>query len=63
MPLHFSEAIACAGRQDRHSSTQMLAATVEQEIVFGPENLGLPPETVQQRLEETMAHLKLAPCN
>ena len=38
----------------------MLAHSVEEEIVFGLENLGLPRETIAERLEATLARFGLA---
>jgi len=50
-----------AGMVLQNPATQMLAATVEEEIVFGLENLGLAPEEVRRRVEETLAHFGLEP--
>lgn len=36
---------------------QMVAGTVEEDIAFGPENLGLPPDEIKQRVEEALATL------
>lgn len=35
--------------------TQVLNYTVEEEIAFGPENLMMPPEEIQQRVDEAIA--------
>ncbi len=48
-----------AGLVFQNPSTQMLAETVEQEIVFGLENLGLPPETIGQRLGDVLEQFGL----
>ena len=48
-----------AGLVFQNPATQMLAETVEQEIVFGLENLGLPPETIGQRLADALEQFGL----
>jgi energy-coupling factor transporter ATP-binding protein EcfA2 len=48
-----------AGMVFQNPSTQMLTASVEEEIVFGLENLGLPSETVRRRLEAALARFGL----
>lgn len=35
-------------------ATQIVCNTVEEEIAFGPENLGLPPEEIKRRVEEAI---------
>jgi energy-coupling factor transport system ATP-binding protein len=49
-----------AGLVFQNPTAQMLAHSVEEEIVFGLENLGLPRDTITQRLEETLARFDLA---
>ncbi|SMB88953.1 energy-coupling factor transport system ATP-binding protein [Thermanaeromonas toyohensis ToBE] len=39
---------------------QMVAATVEEDVAFGPENLGLPPEEIKRRVEEALDTLGIA---
>ncbi len=39
---------------------QLLSLTVEEEVAFGPRNLGLPPEEVTTRVEEALYALGLA---
>jgi energy-coupling factor transport system ATP-binding protein len=43
-----------AGLVFQNPATQMLAQSVEEEIVFGLENLGLARETIRDRLESTL---------
>jgi energy-coupling factor transport system ATP-binding protein len=43
----------------QNPSTQMLGATVEEEIIFGLENLGLPKEEITQRVNETISQFSL----
>ncbi len=44
----------------QNPASQMLAATVEDEIVFGLENLGLPVDAIAERLEIALARFGLA---
>ncbi len=48
-----------AGLVFQNPATQMLAPTVEDEIVFGLENLGLPRATIGKRLDESLARFGL----
>lgn len=41
--------------------TQLIAPTVESEVSFGPMNLGLPLDTVKQRVEDSLSALNLEP--
>ncbi|MBN1581319.1 MAG: ATP-binding cassette domain-containing protein [Anaerolineae bacterium] len=43
----------------QNPASQMLASTVEDEILFGLENLGLPRRTIADRLEETLCQFGL----
>jgi energy-coupling factor transport system ATP-binding protein len=45
----------------QNPSVQMLTVTTEQEIIFGLENLGLPPSTGEDRLEAALTHFGLEP--
>lgn len=38
----------------QHPEDQIIASTVEEDIAFGPENLGLPPEDIRRRVESAM---------
>src|SRR5512142_2153473 len=38
----------------QHPEDQIIAATLEDDAAFGPENLGLPPAEIQQRVEESL---------
>ncbi|MBN1888021.1 MAG: ATP-binding cassette domain-containing protein [Thermoflexales bacterium] len=48
-----------AGMVFQNPSAQMLTASVEEEIIFGLENMGLPSETIRQRLEAALARFDL----
>lgn len=39
---------------------QLVAATVEEDVAFGPENLGLPPAEIEERVERALATLGIA---
>jgi len=43
-----------AGLVFQNPAAQMLAQSVEEEVVFGLENLGLPPSAIHERLEATL---------
>ncbi len=38
---------------------QMVSETVEEEVAFGPEHLGLPPERIQSQVEEALEALEI----
>jgi energy-coupling factor transport system ATP-binding protein len=48
-----------AGLVFQNPATQMLAHSVEEEVVFGLENLGLPRQTITERLEASLARFDL----
>jgi energy-coupling factor transporter ATP-binding protein EcfA2 len=48
-----------AGLVFQNPAAQMLAESVEEEIVFGLENLALDPASIRQRLEETLERFGL----
>jgi energy-coupling factor transport system ATP-binding protein len=48
-----------AGLVFQNPAAQMLAVSVEEEIIFGLENLGLPPPAIHQRLQQTLARFGL----
>jgi energy-coupling factor transport system ATP-binding protein len=57
-PRDLADAVGLV-QQDPES--QMVAETVEDEIAFGMENLGLQATTLRKRVEETLDLLRLAP--
>jgi energy-coupling factor transport system ATP-binding protein len=50
-----------AGLVFQNPASQMLARTVQEEITFGLENLGLDPPAMLERLEEALVRFGLAP--
>jgi len=45
----------------QNPADQLFAATVEQDVAFGPRNLGLPEAEVRQRVEEALAAVDAGP--
>ncbi len=39
----------------QNPDNQLVATTVEEDVAFGPENLGLPSQTIRQRVDEALA--------
>lgn len=48
-----------AGLVFQNPAAQMLTVTAEEEIIFGLENLGLPPSTIEERMEAALARFGL----
>jgi len=44
----------------QNPDTQLVATVVEEEVAFGPENLGLPREEIRRRVEDALATVELA---
>lgn len=40
---------------------QIIGATVAEDVAFGPENLALPPEVIQERVQEALRAVELEP--
>ena len=38
---------------------QIVAAVVEEDVAFGPENLGVPPEEIRQRVSDALARVRM----
>ncbi len=43
----------------QNPDTQIVASVVEEDIAFGPENLGVPPDEIRKRVDETLEMLRL----
>ncbi|MBE6556261.1 MAG: energy-coupling factor transporter ATPase [Ruminococcaceae bacterium] len=41
----------------QNPDNQLIATIVEDDVAFGPENLGVPPEQIRQRVDEVLASL------
>ncbi|QCX33867.1 energy-coupling factor transporter ATPase [Caloramator sp. E03] len=44
-----------AGMVFQNPDNQIVATIVEEDVAFGPENLGIPPEKIRQRVDEALA--------
>lgn len=43
----------------QNPDNQLIATVVEEDVAFGPENLGLPPEQIVQRVEESLTQVEM----
>ncbi|MCD6364041.1 MAG: energy-coupling factor transporter ATPase [Synergistetes bacterium] len=43
----------------QNPDTQIVASVVEEDIAFGPENLGVPPDEIRKRVDEALEMLRL----
>ena len=43
----------------QNPDNQIVAAVVEADVVFGPENLGVPPEEIRQRVSDALARVRM----
>ncbi|MBC7217761.1 MAG: energy-coupling factor transporter ATPase [Candidatus Caldatribacterium sp.] len=44
----------------QNPDNQLVATTVEEDVAFGPENLGLPPEEIRKRVDEALERVGMA---
>lgn len=58
-PADFQAVLADVRRQVamvfQHPDNQLVAATVEEDVAFGPENFALPPPVIRQRVDDALA--------
>jgi biotin transport system ATP-binding protein/energy-coupling factor transport system ATP-binding protein len=45
----------------QHPDNQIVGMTVEEDVAFGPGNLGWPPETIRERVDAVLERLELGP--
>ena len=45
----------------QNPDNQLVSSIVEEDIAFGPENLGLPPDLIRERVDHALITLKLEP--
>lgn len=57
---HAMEIRRTVGIVFQNPDNQFVASTVEEEVAFGPENLGLPPAALSERVEEALEMAGLA---
>ncbi|MCK9221802.1 MAG: energy-coupling factor transporter ATPase [Limnochordia bacterium] len=53
-PEAIREIRSTVGMVFQNPENQLIASTVEEDIAFGPENLGVPPEEIGRRIEESL---------
>ncbi|MCS7283260.1 MAG: energy-coupling factor transporter ATPase [Anaerolineae bacterium] len=53
-PRHLREIRRRVGMVFQNPDNQLVASTVEEEVAFGPENLGIPPEEIRRRVDEAL---------
>jgi len=44
----------------QNPDNQIVATIVEEDVAFGPENLGIPPEEIRKRIDEALRTVELA---
>ena len=44
----------------QNPDNQLVATTVEEDCAFGPENLGLPPELIRERIDEALKMVEMS---
>lgn len=44
----------------QNPDNQLVATVVEEDVAFGPENLGLPPEEIRRRVDEALAAVNMS---
>lgn len=44
----------------QNPDNQLVATVVEEDVAFGPENLGLPPEEIRRRVDEALATVEMS---
>lgn len=53
-PRNLWEVRRRVGMVFQNPENQLVASTVEEDVAFGPENLGLPPAEIQERVDEAL---------
>lgn len=53
-PNHLWQIRQKVGMVFQNPDNQLIATTVEEDVAFGPENLGVPPEMIRQRVDEAL---------
>lgn len=50
----------CAGMVFQNPDNQLVATIVEEDVAFGPENIGIPPEQIRERVDEALAQVNMS---
>lgn len=58
-PAELWEIRKTVGMVFQNPDNQIIAAIVEDDVAFGPENLGVPPEEIRQRVKEALASVRM----
>ena len=57
---HHAAIRALVGMVFQHPQDQIVATTVEEDVAFGPENMGVPSAEISIRVDEALAHTGLS---
>ena len=60
-PAHLRAIRSTVGMVFQHPDNQIVATIVEEEVAFGPENLGLDRSEIRRRVEEALAQVAMQP--
>lgn len=52
---------SCAGMVFQNPDNQTVATIVEDDVAFGPENLGVPPEEIRTRVDRALTDVNMLP--
>lgn len=58
-PANFWKIRQNVGMVFQNPDNQIVAAVVEEDVAFGPENLGVPPEEIRQRVSDALARVRM----
>lgn len=58
-PAHTRAIRQAVGMVFQHPDSQMVATIVEEDVAFGPENLGVPHEELRERVRESLAFVEM----
>lgn len=50
----------CAGMVFQNPDNQLVATIVEEDVAFGPENIGVPPDEIRQRVDSALAQVNMS---
>ena len=50
----------CAGMVFQNPDNQLVATIVEEDVAFGPENIGVPPEEIRKRVDDALSEVKMS---
>ena len=56
-PVNYQEIRKSAGMVFQNPDNQIIASVVEEDVAFGPENLGLPSETIWERVQRCLGEV------